>query len=82
MTKLVEKLIGIIEQQVEYFEIMKTIKTPPNIKIKVYEPINKPNISFLDFDKSEELWDYGFDLSNIHTYTIEQEVQSGSCILL
>jgi predicted acylesterase/phospholipase RssA len=82
MTKLIEKLIGIIEQQVEYFEIMKTIKTPPNIKIKVYEPINKPNISFLDFDKSEELWNYGFDLANIHTYIIEQECQPTTCIIL
>ena len=32
--KLVEKVIGIIEQQMEYFEIIKNIKFPKNVKIK------------------------------------------------
>lgn len=82
ITKLIEKLIGIIEQQVEYFEIMKNIKTPSNITVKVYEPINKPDISFLNFDKSEELWNYGFDLSNINIYELSKESQIQSCNVL
>ena len=68
---LIEKLINIVEQQVEYFEIIKNIKTPNNITVKVYEPKNKPNVSFLDFDHSEELWNYGSDLENINIYTIK-----------
>ena len=82
MTKLVEKLIGIIEQQVEYFEIMKNIKTPSNITVKVYEPINKPDISFLNFDKSDELWNYGFNLSNLNIYELQKEQQIQSCNIL
>lgn len=68
--KLVEKVIGIIEQQMEYFEIIKNIKFPKNVKVKVYEPKNKPGVSFLDFDKSEELWNYGFDIDNINIYDL------------
>lgn len=70
ITKLFEKILGIVEQQIEYFEILKNIKLPKNIKIKVYEPKNKPDVSFIDFDKSEELWNYGFDLNNINMYNI------------
>jgi predicted patatin/cPLA2 family phospholipase len=82
ITKLIEKLIGIVEQQVEYFEIMKNIKTPSNITVKVYEPINKPDISFLNFDKSEDLWNYGFDLSNINIYELPKESEIQSCNIL
>jgi predicted patatin/cPLA2 family phospholipase len=63
--QLIERLFGVIEQQVEYVEILKNIKPPPNIKIKIYEPKDKPKVSFLNFNKPDELWNYGFDLSNI-----------------
>jgi predicted patatin/cPLA2 family phospholipase len=63
--QLIERLFGVIEQQVEYVEILKNIKPPPNIIIKIYEPKDKPKVSFLNFNKPDELWNYGFDLSNI-----------------
>lgn len=63
--KLVEKILGIVQQQVEYFEILKKLDIPSNIKINIYKPKNKLPVSFLNFDKAEELWDLGSDFENI-----------------
>jgi len=68
--KLLEKLIPIIKQQVEYSELLKNIKFPKNIIITVYqEKIDLP-ISLIDFTKIEELWNNGFTFSNVETYKI------------
>ena len=69
----IEKLIGIIQQQVEYFQVLDKINIPDKnvkIKINVYEQKNESSISILEFDKCEELWDQGFDLKNVHLYTL------------
>ena len=63
--KLIEKIIGIIEQQMEYFEVLDKMDIPSNIKINIYQPKNKLPISFLNFDKGEELWELGSDFKNI-----------------
>jgi len=63
--KLIEKMIGIIEQQMEYFEVLEKMEIPSNIKINIYQPKNKLPISFLNFDNPEELWDLGSDFENI-----------------
>jgi len=63
--KLIEKIIGIIEQQMEYFEVLEKMDIPSNIKINVYQPKNKLPISFLNFDNGEELWKLGSDFKNI-----------------
>jgi len=63
--KLIEKMIGIIEQQMEYFEVLEKMEIPSNIKINIYQPKNKLPISFLNFDNPEELWELGSDFENI-----------------
>lgn len=63
--KLIEKMIGIIEQQMEYFEVLEKMEIPSNIKINIYQPKNKLPISFLNFDNPEELWELGSDFQNI-----------------
>jgi predicted acylesterase/phospholipase RssA len=63
--KLIEKMIGIIEQQMEYFEVLEKMEIPSNIKINMYQPKNKLPISFLNFDNPEELWELGSDFQNI-----------------
>jgi len=69
----IEKLIGIIQQQVEYFQVLDKINIPNKdvkIKINVYEQKNESSISLLEFDKCVELWDQGFDFKNVNQYTI------------
>ena len=63
--KLIEKMIGIIEQQMEYFEVLEKLNIPSNIKINIYQPKNKLPISFLNFDNGEELWELGSNFENI-----------------
>jgi len=63
--KLIEKMIGIIEQQMEYFEVLEKMEIPSNIKINIYQPKNKLPISFLNFDHGEELWELGSNFENI-----------------
>ena len=63
--KLIEKMIGIVEQQMEYFEILEKMNIPSNIKINIYQPKNKLPVSFLNFDHGEELWELGSNFENI-----------------
>ena len=63
--KLIEKIMGIVEQQTEYFEVLDKMYIPSNIKINIYQPKNKLPISFLNFDRGEELWELGSNFENI-----------------
>ena len=65
LIKLIEKILGIVEQQVEYFEVLKKLDIPSNIKIKIYKPKNPLPYSFLNFDHAKELWDLGSDFDNL-----------------
>ena len=65
LVKLIEKIVGIVEQQMEYFEVLKKLKIPSNIKINIYQPKDKLPFSFLNFDRAEELWKFGSDFENI-----------------
>lgn len=63
--KLIKKIMGIVEQQTEYFEVLDKMYIPSNIKINIYQPKNKLPISFLNFDRGEELWELGSNFENI-----------------
>jgi predicted patatin/cPLA2 family phospholipase len=68
--KLIEKLIPIIKQEVEYSELLKNIKFPNNISVTVYQEKVDLSISLIDFTKIEELWNDGFTFANVETYKI------------
>ena len=68
---LIEKLIPIIKQEVEYSELLKNIKFDCDISITVYQEKDDLPISLLDFTKTKELWDNGFTFSNVSTYNIK-----------
>lgn len=68
---LIEKLIPIIKDQVEYGELLKNIKFECDISITVYQEKDELPISLLDFTKTKELWDNGFTFSNVSTYNIK-----------
>ncbi len=68
---LLQRLIGIIEQQIEYFELLKTEKFPCKIDITVYEQKENSKYSFLDFDHGEEQFNSGFSFENVKEYKLE-----------
>jgi predicted acylesterase/phospholipase RssA len=68
---LIQRLISIVEQEIEYFELLKTAKFPCKIDITVYEQKENSKYSFLDFDHGEEQFNSGFTLENVNKYKIE-----------
>lgn len=69
--KLLEKTLGIVEQEVEYSEILKNIQYPLEIDVNVFDQKEDPIVSFLNFDHGEELFNSGFSLQNVHEYNIK-----------
>ena len=81
---LLQKLAGIITQQVEYSQIMdlytnenslfiyglNNINTSKNIKITVYEQKTECSISLLDFESCDVLWNQGFEMTNVEVREI------------
>ena len=67
--KLIERLISIIKQQIEYSELLQNINDlKEKIIINVYEQNHDSNISMLDFTNTEELWNEGYTMSNVNIY--------------
>lgn len=63
------RLISIITQQVEYYEILNNILiNKPKVNITVYEQNNIININLIDFEQSEYLWNQGYNFSNVNIY--------------
>ena len=81
---LLQKLAGIITQQVEYAQIMdlysnenslfiyglNNINVSKNIKITVYEQKEDCSISLIDFENCDILWNQGFDMTNVEVREI------------
>jgi predicted acylesterase/phospholipase RssA len=66
--KLLEKMLGIVKEQVEYSEILKNINFDCDIDITIYEEKSDSSFSFLDFDHGAELFDSGYTFKNVETY--------------
>ena len=63
------RLINIIFQQVEYYEILNNILIlNPNINVTIYEEKNPIGISISDFNNSEYLWNQGYNFTNVNIY--------------
>ena len=63
------RLINIIFQQVEYYEILNNIQIlNPNINVTIYEEKNPIGISISDFNNSEYLWNQGYNFTNVNIY--------------
>ena len=63
------RLISIILQQVEYYEILNSIIiSKPTINITIYEEKTPLNISMVDFENSEYLWNEGYNFKNVNIY--------------
>ena len=64
---LLDRLISIIKQQIEYSELLQNITNlRERIIINIYEQKQDSRISMLDFTKTEELWDQGYTMSNVN----------------
>ena len=62
-------MINIILQQVEYYEILNSIiVSKPSINITIYEEKIPLNISMVDFENSEYLWNEGYNFKNVNIY--------------
>ena len=72
MKDIVQRLITVIQQQVEYSELLHLIDEK-NIYITVYEQKYQESISLLDFSKSEQLWYEGYNKTNVNVYKITNE---------
>jgi hypothetical protein len=67
--KIIERIIGIIEYEVEYNELEHPI-LENNLFITVYEQKYEESIGILDFSKTENLWNEGYTFSNVNIYYI------------
>lgn len=64
------RLIQIIFQQVEYYEILNTIMVSnPFINITIYEEKDPIDVGISDFNKSKYLWNQGYNFTNVNIYT-------------
>lgn len=72
LIEILERLLYIIKQQVEYSEIIDNIHFPKhNIVVNLYEQNISSDISMLDFSQGNELWNQGYTFSNVKiTYDI------------
>lgn len=61
----VERLISIIEEQVEYHELFDTIAYNYNLTINLYEQKEKGGISLVDFDQGALLFEQGHSGENV-----------------
>ena len=63
------RLVSIVLQQIEYYEILNSIFIAnPNVNITVYEQKYPLNVSMIDFDYSEYLWNEGYNFKNVNIY--------------
>lgn len=66
---LAARLIDIVFQQVEYYEILNTIMiSNPFINITIYEERETIDVGISDFNKSKYLWNQGYNFTNVNTY--------------
>ena len=64
------RLINIILQQIEYYEILNSIFIANHkVNITIYEEKYPINISMVDFGNSEYLWNEGYNFKNVNIYT-------------
>ena len=71
---LVQKLLNIAKQEIEYSQILDKINIPDKdikLNIKVYEQKNETSISILDFESCDKLWNEGFNFTNVKEYEIK-----------
>jgi predicted patatin/cPLA2 family phospholipase len=65
------RLINIVLQQVEYYQILNKIAiSKPSINITIYEEKIPLNISMVDFENSEYLWNQGYNFKNVNIYKL------------
>jgi predicted patatin/cPLA2 family phospholipase len=63
------RLINIIFQQVEYYQILNNILVlSPSINVTIYEEKTPIGISISDFNNSEYLWNQGYNFTNVNIY--------------
>lgn len=70
IVNIASRLIDIIFQQIEYYEILNTIMVSnPNINITIYEEREPIDVGIADFNKSKYLWNQGYNFTNVNIYT-------------
>jgi len=67
--EIVNRLILIIMEQLEYSEILHSV-LEENIFITVYEQKDEQGINVLDFTAAEKLWYQGYNFTNVNVYWI------------
>lgn len=64
---IVERIISIITQQVEYSELLHPI-FENNVFIRVFEQQHQDSYGLLDFDATETLYNEGYNFTNVNIY--------------
>lgn len=67
--KILDRIIKIIYYQLEYNELEHPV-LEKNLFITVYEQEYEESIGILDFSKTENLWNEGYDFSNVNIYYV------------
>jgi predicted patatin/cPLA2 family phospholipase len=71
--QLLNRIISIIAEQVEYSELLHPV-FEDNIYITVYEQKNAQGYDLLDFSATTDLWNQGYYFSNVHVYWINNTI--------
>jgi hypothetical protein len=70
LIEILERIVYIIKQQVEYSELINHTSYKKLI-VNLYEQSESSTISMVDFDHGEDLWIQGYTFSNVNvTYDI------------
>ena len=64
---IAERIISIITEQVEYSELLHPV-LEDNVFIRVFEQQHQDNYGLLDFDKTEILYNEGYNFTNVNVY--------------
>ena len=64
---IAERIISIITEQVEYSELLHPV-LEDNVFIRVFEQQHQDNYGLLDFDKTETLYNEGYNFTNVNVY--------------
>jgi len=64
---IAERIISIITEQVEYSELLHPV-LEDNVFIRVFEQQHQDSYGLLDFDKTETLYNEGYNFTNVNVY--------------
>lgn len=68
---IIPRIINIIENRVEYTNIDRFLSKSSVANFVLYSPLNDLPVSYIDFSKGEQLFEYGIDFKNVKINVIK-----------